>query len=52
VVVDAILGPYTRGVDDLDAFVAELRRRLSDPARAGRDLVVASIVRDRGSTPR
>ncbi|MFN8598996.1 MAG: XdhC family protein [Candidatus Binatia bacterium] len=39
-------------MDDLDAFLAELRRRLADPARGGRDVVVASIVRDRGSTPR
>jgi xanthine dehydrogenase accessory factor len=51
-VVDAILRPYTGGVDDLDAFLCELRRRLADPGRGGRDVVVASIVRDRGSTPR
>ena len=50
--VDAILRPYTGRVDDLDAFLSELRRRLADPARGGRDVVVASIVRDRGSTPR
>jgi xanthine dehydrogenase accessory factor len=45
-------GRIQTGVDDLDAFLGELRRRLGDPARGGRDLVVASIVRDRGSTPR
>jgi xanthine dehydrogenase accessory factor len=39
-------------VDDLEAFLAELRRRLADPARDGRPLAVASIVRHRGSTPR
>lgn len=50
--VDAIPPPYTRGVDDPEAFLAEVRRRLADPARGGRDLVIASIVRDRGSTPR
>ena len=50
--VDAILRTYTGRVDDLDAFLSELRSRLADPARGGRDVVVASIVRDRGSTPR
>jgi len=39
-------------VDDLEAFLGELRRRLADPARDGRPLAVASIVRHRGSTPR
>lgn len=39
-------------MDDLDTFLAELRRRLADPARDGRPVAVASIVRHRGSTPR
>jgi xanthine dehydrogenase accessory factor len=39
-------------MDDLETFLAELRRRLADPAREGRALAVASIVRHRGSTPR
>jgi len=51
-VVDAILRTYTGIVEDLVEFVTELRRRLGDPARGGRDLVVGTIVRGRGSTPR
>lgn len=39
-------------MDDLDAFLAELRRHLADPARGGRPVAIASIVRHRGSTPR
>lgn len=41
-----------RSMDDLDAFLAELRRRIADPARGTRTLAIATIVRHRGSTPR
>ncbi|MEW6270320.1 MAG: XdhC family protein [Thermodesulfobacteriota bacterium] len=39
-------------MDDLGAFLGELRRRLDDPARDGSGVAVATIVRHRGSTPR
>lgn len=39
-------------MDDLADFLAQLRRRLADPARGGADVAIASIVRHRGSTPR
>src|SRR5690554_6657111 len=39
-------------MDDLGAFLDELRRRLDEPTRDGSGVAIATIVRHRGSTPR